>query len=64
MVGPLGYVGSPGFLPKHGSGVVQVDRVVHGSMERGLRWFFGVERVDGFLILAINTEAGYILIYV
>ena len=58
MVGPLGYVGSPGFLPKHGGGVVQVDRVVLGSMDREAWRFSGVERVDGFLVLAINTEAG------
>ena len=25
---PLGYVGSAGFLPKHGGGVVPVDRVL------------------------------------
>ena len=61
VVGPLGYVGSAGFLPKHGGGVVQVDRVVPGWMERGLRRFFGVERVDRFLVLAIRRVRTTIL---
>ena len=35
-----------------------MDRVVLGSMDREVWRFSGVERVDGFLVLAINTEAG------
>ena len=49
---------TPVFCKKHGGGVVHVDRVVLGSMDREVWRFSGVERVDGFLVLAINTEAG------